>query len=188
MFAATNGSADAVGFLLDRGADARVRSKRNETALGNAGTAGVEATVRLLLDHGAEVNVRNIRGYSPLMLAASSDAVPSGAVKLLLAKGADTTYTADYDESARDLASKRGDTAVVRLLGGMPSKTTHAATINCERRRASRRGRDRPRTARDKQTSSALPGTVPFPGSGVGREWRRAMLKVPAEIPSCLSP
>jgi ankyrin repeat protein/mono/diheme cytochrome c family protein len=130
MFAATNGSPDAVGFLLDRGADARVKSKRNETPLGNAATAGVEATVRLLLDHGAEVNVRNIRGYSPLMLAAGSDAVPSGAVKLLLAKGADTTYTADYDESARDLASKRGDTAVVRLLGGLPSKTNHPAPMS----------------------------------------------------------
>jgi ankyrin repeat protein len=119
MFAATNGSVDAVRFLLDRGADARVRSKRNETALGNAGTAGVEATVRLLLEHGAEVNVRNIRGYSPLMLAASSDAIPAAAVKLLLSKGADTAYTGDYDETARDLAAKRGDTEVTRLLGGM---------------------------------------------------------------------
>jgi ankyrin repeat protein len=128
MLAATNGSADAVGFLLDHGADARVRSKRQETALGNAGTAGVEATVRLLLDHGAEVNVRNIRGYSPLMLAAGSDAVPSGAVTLLLAKGADTTYTTDHDETARDLASKRGDTAVVRLLGGLSAKTNPVAT------------------------------------------------------------
>src|SRR5258706_6424945 len=139
MFAATNGSADAVGFLLDRGADARVRSKRNETALGNAGTAGVEATIRLLLDHGAEINVRNIRGYSPLMLAASSDAVPSGAGKLLLDKGADTTYTADYDETARDLAAKRGDTAVVRLLGGLPPRTTHPATMSVPATGAERR-------------------------------------------------
>jgi len=122
MFAATNGSPDAVRFLLDNGADARARSKRNETALGNAGTAGVEETVRLLLDHGAEVNVRNIRGFSPLMLAASSDAIPVGAVKLMLAKGADTSYTADYDENARDLASKRGDTEVTRLLGGLTRK------------------------------------------------------------------
>ncbi len=74
--------------------------------------------MRLLLAHGAEVNVRNIRGYSPLMLAASSDAIPAGVVKLLLAKGADTSFKADYDETARDLAAKRGDTDVTRLLGG----------------------------------------------------------------------
>ena len=118
ILAAADGNPAAVGLLLDRGADARVRTKRSETALGNAGTAGNEETVRLLLAHGAEVNVRNIRGYSPLMLAASSDAIPAGAVKLLLAKGADPSFTADYDETARDLAAKRGDTDVTRLLGG----------------------------------------------------------------------
>jgi hypothetical protein len=117
MFAATDGNPRAVGLLLERGADAMVRSKRNETALGNAGTSGVEATVRLLIDAGAEVNVRNIRGFSPLMHAASSDAVPADAVRLLIAKGADSSFTGDYDETARDLAVKRGDTAVSRLLG-----------------------------------------------------------------------
>jgi ankyrin repeat protein len=126
MLAASDSSPDAVRFLLEQGADPRARTKRNETALGNAGTAGVEATVRLLLDHGAEVNVRNMRGYSPLMLAAGSDAIPAGAVKLLLAAGADTSFTADYDETARDLAAKRGDTHVTRLLGGSLPKPAHA--------------------------------------------------------------
>ena len=63
--------------------------------------------------------MRNVRGYSPLMLAASSDTVPAGVVKALLAKGADTSFKGDYDETARDLASKRGDTEVTRLLGGV---------------------------------------------------------------------
>ena len=121
ILAAGDGNPRAVQLLLDRGADPRARTKRSETALGNAGTSGNEETVRLLLDRGAEVNVRNIRGYSPLMLAASSEAIPAGAVKLLLAKGADVTFTADYDESARDLAAKRGDTEVTRLLGGVPA-------------------------------------------------------------------
>jgi len=122
MFAGTNGSPAAVGFLLDRGADATIRSKRTETALGNAATAGIEETVRLLLEHGADVNTRNIRGYSPLMLAASSDAIPTGAVKLLLAAGADRAYVGDYDEKAIDFAVKRGDTEVARLLGASPAK------------------------------------------------------------------
>jgi ankyrin repeat protein/mono/diheme cytochrome c family protein len=118
MLAATDGNPKAVALLLDRGADARVRTKRNETALGNASTSGNEQTVRLLLDRGAEVDVQNIRGFSPLMLAASSETSPAGVVKLLLAKGANTGYTGDYNETARDLASKRGDTEVARLLGG----------------------------------------------------------------------
>jgi ankyrin repeat protein len=120
MFAATNGSSAAVRFLIDHGADAKAKSKRGETALGNAGTSGVEETVRALLDQHADVNSRNIRGYSPLMLAASSDTVPAGAVKLLLAAGADKTYIGDYDETAIDFATKRGDTEVARLLGARP--------------------------------------------------------------------
>jgi hypothetical protein len=127
MFAASSGNTRAVKLLLDRGADATVRSKRNETALGNAATAGVEDSVRLLLQHGAEVNVQNIRGFSPLMLAANSDNVPAGVVQLLLASGADPSYTADYDETALDLAAKRGDTPVTRLLAAATAPKARAA-------------------------------------------------------------
>lgn len=116
FFAASSGNARAVALLLSRGADARVRSKRTETALGNAATTGNEESVRLLLAHGAEVNVQNIRGFSPLMLAANSDTIPAGVVTRLLASGADIGYKGDYDETAVDLAAKRGDTAVTRLL------------------------------------------------------------------------
>ena len=91
----------------------------------------MRTVVRLLLDHGAEVNVRNIRGYSPLMLAASSDTIPSGVVKLLLAKGADASCKDDYDETARDLAAKRGHTEVTRLLGGASQKPPASGTSHC---------------------------------------------------------
>jgi hypothetical protein len=60
------------------------------------------------------------------MLAASSDAMPAAAVKLLLAKGADTSFTGDYHETARDMAAKHGDSEVTRLLGGLP-RTAAAA-------------------------------------------------------------
>ena len=123
MAAASNGNPRAVGLLLEKGADASVRTKRNETALGNAATAGVEETFKLLLEGGADVNIQNFRGYSPLMLAASSDAMPAGIVKMLLSKGADTSYSADYDETARILAAKRGDTEVTRLLGGLEKES-----------------------------------------------------------------
>jgi ankyrin repeat protein len=133
MAAATNGNPRAVRLLLEKGADATVRSKRNETALGNAGTAGVDETVQLLLDRGAEVNTRNIRGYSPLMLAAGSDAVPAGVVKTLLAKGADPSYSADYDETASILAAKRGHTEVARLLGAPGHDARTGAAVLRER-------------------------------------------------------
>src|ERR1051325_2784488 len=115
MSACTSGNANAVRFLIEKGADVKVRSKRNETALGFAATSGVKSSVELLLAKGAEVNVRNFRGYSPLMFAASSDTMPAGIIRLLLDKGADTSFTGDY-ESASALAAKRGHTEVVRLL------------------------------------------------------------------------
>ncbi len=133
ILAAGDGNPHAVRLLLDRGADAKARTKRNETALGNAGTTGNEEIIRLLLEHGADVNARNIRGYTPLMLAASSDAVPAAAVKLLLAKGADTTFTGDYQEGARELAAKRGATEVTRLLGAVApplAAVSHESTAN----------------------------------------------------------
>ncbi|HET9469413.1 MAG TPA: ankyrin repeat domain-containing protein [Vicinamibacterales bacterium] len=121
MAAAANGNPAAVQLLLDKGADVQVRTKLGETALGNAAGAGVTETVTLLLDRGADVNSRNSRGYSPLMLAAGSDVMNADIVKLLLAKGADTSFSADYDETAQVLASRRGNTAVTRLLGGVPA-------------------------------------------------------------------
>ena len=128
MFTGTSGNVDGVRFLIEKGADVKVKSKRNETALGFAATSGVQESVELLLAKGAEVNVRNIRGYSPLMLAASSDAMPAGIIKLLLEKGADASFTADYDESANDLAAKRGHTEAARLLGERLSSPAGNAT------------------------------------------------------------
>ena len=128
MFACTSGNADAVRFLIEKGADVKVRSKRNETALGFAATSGVQASVELLLAKGAEVNVRNFRGYSPLMFAASSDTMPARIIRLLLDKGADTSFTGDY-EPASALAAKRGHTEVARLLGVRPASPSDNAAV-----------------------------------------------------------
>jgi ankyrin repeat protein len=50
-----------------------------------------------------------------LMYAAYSEAMPVEVVRLLLAKGADRNATGE-GETAISLASKRGDTEIVRLL------------------------------------------------------------------------
>ena len=130
MAACASGNASAVQLLIDQGADVKVKSKRNETALGFAATAGAQSSVEMLLAKGADVNVRNFRGYSPLMFGASSDAMPAGIIRLLLDKGADASFTGDYDEPASALAAKRGHTEAARLLGaGSPSPTASATAM-----------------------------------------------------------
>ncbi len=107
---------EAVRLLLEAGADVSSQTKRRETVLGVAAMQGAEAVVSLLLERGAQVNVQDDRGYSPLMYAAYSEAMPAGIVRLLLAKGADTRVTGE-GETAQSLASKRGDNEVAQLLG-----------------------------------------------------------------------
>jgi ankyrin repeat protein/mono/diheme cytochrome c family protein len=131
MAACASGNARAVQLLIEQGAEVKMISKRNETALGFAATAGVQASVEMLLAKGADVNVRNFRGYSPLMFAASSDAMPAGIIRLLLDKGADASFTGDYNEPASTLAAKRGHTEVARALSaGSPSPTSSATAMD----------------------------------------------------------
>ena len=116
MAAAGSRNPNAVTLLMESGAQVNAVTKKDESALAAAATAGDEQSVKLLLDKGAVVNISDDRGYTPLMLAAASEAMPAGIVKLLLAKGADPTAAGDY-ETVRTLAAKRGETEVARLLG-----------------------------------------------------------------------
>ena len=56
-----------------------------------------------------------MRARSSLLLAAASEAMPAGIVKMLLAKGADLKVSGE-GETPVSLAGKRGDTEVARLL------------------------------------------------------------------------
>jgi ankyrin repeat protein len=114
--AARSRNVAVIRSLLDAGAGVNTQTKRRETALGVAAMQGSEDIVNLLLERGAEVNVQDERGYSPLMYAAYSEAMPAGIVRTLLAKGADTRITGE-GETALSLAGKRGDNEVARLLG-----------------------------------------------------------------------
>jgi hypothetical protein len=116
MSAATAGSTEAVRLLLERGADPNVTTKRNQTALADAATTGNGEVVKMLLDRGVKVDVQDDRGYTALLHAAGSDAISPPVVKMLLARGASQELKAD-GETARELAVKRGDTEVARLLG-----------------------------------------------------------------------
>ena len=70
----------------------------------------------MLVDRGADPNARNPRGYTILMLAASSDAIPAETVKTLITRGAEVNAKSPEGKTALDFAKQRGSTAVVDLL------------------------------------------------------------------------
>lgn len=75
-----------------------------------------------LVDRGADVNGRlslarrDIKDRTPVMIAASSDFVPTAAVRMLIARGADVNAVGPDGETALDLAKRHGETEVVRVL------------------------------------------------------------------------
>ena len=116
MDAARSRKLEAVRLLLERGADVNLETKRKQTALAIAAQQGAEGIVKVLLEEGAHADGQDYRGYSPLMWAAYSEAMPVGIVKTLLDKGADAEVSGE-GETPRTLAGKRGDNEVARLLG-----------------------------------------------------------------------
>jgi ankyrin repeat protein len=201
MAACTGGNVRAVQFLIEHGADVKVRSKRNETALGFAATAGVQPSVEMLLAKGAEVNVRNFRGYSPLMLAASSDTMPAGIIKVLLDKGADASFTGDYDEPASALAVKRGHTEAARLLGAVSpspaaSATAAATTVTVSFRSVPDAVRDS-LSLLEKQSSTFIRTAgcnschsqdLPSAATGLARDYQLTSMKTFPQLPATMTP
>ena len=116
MDAARSRNLEAVRLLLDHGADVKLETKRKQTALAIAAQQGSEDIVKILLEKGAQADGQDYRGYSPLMWAAYSEAMPAGIVKKLLGQGVDTEVNGE-GETPRTLAGKRGDNEVARLLG-----------------------------------------------------------------------
>ena len=114
--AARSRNLEAVHLLIEKGADVKAHTKRKQTALATAVQQGAEDIVNVLLKHGAEPDGQDYRGYSPLMWAAYSEAMPAGIVKTLLDRDADTKVSGE-GETPRTLAGKRGDNEVARLLG-----------------------------------------------------------------------
>ena len=65
-WAAIGGSVDAVGLLLDRGADINARSKDEATALLQAAFMGRDEVVALLIERGAEINPVSMFRHTPM--------------------------------------------------------------------------------------------------------------------------
>ncbi|MCB4458461.1 ankyrin repeat domain-containing protein [Leisingera sp. McT4-56] len=113
-FALMSGHQDAARILLENGADPNA-----DTALGTPlmVAAGRDRTelIQLLLDHGADLETTGGREQrTPLHTAAASGA--EGAVRMLLASGANPTARSKFGDPPLHLALQKNHTAVAGLL------------------------------------------------------------------------
>lgn len=100
--AMSDGSADIVRYLLEKGADIKRTDFLKTTALRAATLGNDTETIRIMIDAGVDVNAADLPGITPLMMAAGWNGNVA-AVKMLLAKGANVN-------------------AVSRPVMGLPSK------------------------------------------------------------------
>ena len=88
---------------------------------------GDAQAMKFLLDRGADPNSRDLEGRSLLMLAASSDRLPTDVIQTLLAKGADLHASSSRGDTAVALAAMQGQTPVLEALlkaGAKPPAAT----------------------------------------------------------------
>ena len=85
-FAASAGSTEMVGLLLDHGADPDLQNLDGHTPLQRAAIYGRDESVDLLLEHDAALDLRDDYGRSPLLLVARESGSEASA-RALLAHG-----------------------------------------------------------------------------------------------------
>jgi ankyrin repeat protein len=117
MYASAVGSVDAVKILIDAGADVSAKNGLDVTALIYA--AFDPAKIRLLVEAGADVNARSKVGRTPLIVAAARPG-SAEAVKLLLAKGADTKVADAGKFTPLNEAARVNDFETLKLLLAKP--------------------------------------------------------------------
>jgi uncharacterized protein len=115
ILAAYNGHTPVVEFLVSNGADINAGDSDKQTALMYASKRAFNETAALLLAKGAEVDTQSKKkGINALMLAAVAD--NAELVQMLLDHGADTSLKDVFGRTARDLAERKGNSAMAELL------------------------------------------------------------------------
>lgn len=125
ILAAYNGHTPVVDFLVGKGADVNARDSDGQTALMYASKRSFNGTAALLLEKGADVDTQSKkRGINALMLAAVAG--NEDLVRMLLDHGADTNLKDIFGRTAKILAEKKGNSAVVDLLSDRPTQESES--------------------------------------------------------------
>jgi len=115
-YACGQGKTKIVTYLLDKGADAALRDKHNNTALHLAACEGnFHEIIEALLSKLNNVNEKNGKGRSPLYLACDR-ATNEKSVEALLKFGADVNATSPKGATALHVACHRGSLPTCKVL------------------------------------------------------------------------
>lgn len=119
ILAAYGGHTSVVEFLQGKDADINAKDSDGQTALMYACKRSFDETAGFLLRNGADVDVQSKKkGVTALMIAAVAGNVEL--VRMLLDRGADPGLTDIFGHTAKSLAEKKGNSAVVDLLSDPP--------------------------------------------------------------------
>ena len=111
---AATSSPAAVECLLQRKANARLKTVNGETALHLACKSGRADIAAVLIDHSADINSAEESGWTPLMAAVHAYQLSS--IKVLLHRKADAGVQTTKSESALTIAKEKTLDDVVALL------------------------------------------------------------------------
>jgi len=144
--ASGNRNLEAVKLLMAKGANVNAVSKTEGLPKIQTGTVqfggwtsllmavpfGPPELIKTLMDAGAKVNVQDYRGFTPLMLATTTDHANPEIVKLLLANNADTKPVTRDKETVSDWATKFGDAPVLSALGSGSKSSPVSVRLSSE--------------------------------------------------------
>jgi ankyrin repeat protein len=112
--ASEEGRLEVAKLLIEYGADANLPDWTGWTPLHAASHYGHADVVHLLLDHGADLDAKNQRQCTALHLALDCSSFKT--VKALLERGVNVHVQDDLDQTPFQIASRRRDRELMRLL------------------------------------------------------------------------
>jgi ankyrin repeat protein len=110
---------EAVGLLLERGANINLRNGQGQTALHKASLRCHTDIIGIILNHGADVDAQDNDGSTPLHLTISQGSMssePLEVIKLLLEHGASSNRENNRGETPFQVAEVRGLQEITGLL------------------------------------------------------------------------
>ena len=126
-YAVTTGNLKIVKFLLSHGAHINLQDNFGNSVLHEASRLGDLDVAKFLISQGADIDIIDKYGNSPVLTAAGSGSFD--VIKFLVAQGADINHKNKKEETALDLATRRGYTNIAIYLYSQTNRLNKSSTL-----------------------------------------------------------